>query len=175
MIEGLGQFGPEIARRHGIDPNFQRRPYDKWKAYGQSKSANALFAVGLDARGEGHGIRAFSLHPGSILTDLARDLTEDDLRALGVSKGDAQGHVPAGRSASEGGDFKTLAQGAATAVWCATSPQLVGMGGVYCENVEVSPVTASDQPGPGVRPWAVDRELAGQLWALSERLTDTSL
>jgi NAD(P)-dependent dehydrogenase (short-subunit alcohol dehydrogenase family) len=157
------------------DPNFERRAYDKWKAYGQSKSANVLFAVGLDRRGEAHGVRAFALHPGSILTDLARDLNDDDLRALGVSPGDAHGHVPAGKSAAEGGDFKTVAQGAATAVWCATSAQLDGMGGVYCENVDVAVAVPADHADPsGVRPWAIAPELAERLWPLSEKLTGVS-
>jgi len=88
------------------DPNFERREYDKWKAYGQSKTANALFAVVLDKRGQAHGIRAFSAHPGGIYTDLARHLSLEEL--------------------AFDGELKTPEQGAATSVWCATSPQLEG-------------------------------------------------
>jgi hypothetical protein len=72
-------------------------------------------------------------------------------------------------------------QGAATSVWCATSPQLDGMGGVYCEDVEVSPVLvdADNTPGRvstdvGVRPWAIDPVAVEHLWSLSEKLTGVS-
>jgi NAD(P)-dependent dehydrogenase (short-subunit alcohol dehydrogenase family) len=155
------------------DPNFERRPYDKWKAYGQSKTANALFAVALDARGESQRVRAFSLHPGTIITDLARDLNDADLQAFGVSRQTPQGEVPLGQSAAEGGDYKAVAQGAATAVWCATSPQLEGYGGVYCENVDIAFAVPGDHPAqaPGVRPWAMGRIQAEELWRLSEQLT----
>lgn len=154
------------------DPNFERRPYDKWAAYGQSKSANALFAVALDTRGEEDGIRAFSLHPGVILTELVRDLSDSDLSGLGVSRDQPNGHVPPGRSVTEGGDFKTLEQGAATSVWCAAGTQLEGLGGVYCEDCDIAATVAIDDPEPsGVRPWAVDPERAERLWQLSEALT----
>ncbi len=154
------------------DPNFERHPYDKWKAYGQSKSANVLFAVKLDTLGEPFGVRAFSLHPGRIITDLTRDLTDDDLRAYGLSRDVPNGYIPPGESVNEGGDYKTVAQGAATSVWCATSHQLDGMGGVYCEDVDIAVPIPADHPGPaGVRPWAIDPDLAERLWRLSETLT----
>jgi NAD(P)-dependent dehydrogenase (short-subunit alcohol dehydrogenase family) len=139
------------------DPNFERREYDKWKAYGQSKTANALFAVALDKRGEAHGIRAFSVHPGGIYTDLARDLSAEEL--------------------AFDGELKTAEQGAATSVWCATSPQLEGRGGVYCMDVDIAeaisdftPAKPGQQP-TGVLPWAIDPDLAEQLWQLSEKMT----
>ena len=147
------------------DPHFQRRDYDKWQAYGQSKTANILFASGLDERGLRHGIRAFSLHPGRILdTDLKRHLNTDDLRAFGLI--DEKGEL-----IRTGG--KTIAQGAATTVWCAASPQLQGMGGVYCEDVDIAvPVAADDTGNTGLRPWAADPVLADRLWTLSEQLAD---
>jgi NAD(P)-dependent dehydrogenase (short-subunit alcohol dehydrogenase family) len=142
------------------DPSFERRPYDKWKAYGQSKTANALFALALDARGEAHRVRAFSLHPGAIHTELARSLGEDELRAL----------VSSPRIAAT--TFKTPEQGAATSVWCATSTQLDGMGGVYCEDVDIAEAVPADfQGASGVRPWAMDPELAERLWRKSEEWT----
>lgn len=104
-------------------------PYDRWQAYGQSKTANVLFAIELDGRGEPIGIRAFADHPGAILTELSRHMTDDELRAYGLSRTDSFGSIPAGKSVAEGGDFKTIEQGAATSVWCAASPQLAGMGG----------------------------------------------
>jgi NAD(P)-dependent dehydrogenase (short-subunit alcohol dehydrogenase family) len=147
------------------DPNFERREYDKWKAYGQSKTANVLFALALDARGESHGIRAFSVHPGRIMTtDLGRHLTMDDLRAAGLV--DAEGKLP------NNGSFKTIEQGAATIVWCAVSPQLEGMGGVYCEDADVAVAVAADSTADfGVKPWAIDPDYAERLWTLSEGLT----
>jgi NAD(P)-dependent dehydrogenase (short-subunit alcohol dehydrogenase family) len=158
------------------DPDFERRPYDKWQAYGQSKTANVLLAVEADRRGREQGIRAFAVHPGSIMTDLARDLDDDDFARLGIARSAAHGHVPAGLSVAEGGDFRTIAQGAATAVWCATSPELDGLGGVYCENVNVAGMAAVDNGSRrGVSPWAVDPELARRLWAMSERMSGVSL
>ena len=70
--------------RAGIDfddPNFERRPYDKWIAYGQSKTATALFAVALDTRGEAHGVRAFAVHPGAVITELMRSMSEEEVTA----------------------------------------------------------------------------------------------
>ena len=97
------------------DPNFERRPYDKWVAYGQAKTANALFALALDARGEARRVRAFSVHPGAVLTELGRSVPEDEMRAIRARLA-AAGHTA----------YKTTEQGAATSVWCATSPQLDG-------------------------------------------------
>jgi NAD(P)-dependent dehydrogenase (short-subunit alcohol dehydrogenase family) len=139
------------------DPNFEQQEYDKWKAYGQSKTANALFAVALDRRGQVHGICAFSVHPGRIMTDLMRYLSDDE-RALA-------------------GEYKTTEQGAATSVWCATSSQLEGKGGVYCidaDIAEVIPAFALQGMGQvlsGVLPWAIDPGLAERLWQLSEEMT----
>jgi hypothetical protein len=72
--------------------------------------------------------------------------------------------------------FKTIEQGAATTVWAATSPQLAGLGGLYCEDCDVARAVLPEDKGPaGVRPWAVDEEAAAQLWTLSERLTGAQL
>jgi NAD(P)-dependent dehydrogenase (short-subunit alcohol dehydrogenase family) len=149
------------------DPNYEKRPYDKWDSYGQSKTANALFALGLDKRGSEHGIRAFSLHPGSILTDIARYLTKAELMAMGVI--DETGRVQTERPAGS----KTVEQGAATSIWCATSPELEGLGGLYCEDCNVAEAVPGDDDyhGPGVRPWAMDDAMAERLWKLSERMT----
>jgi NAD(P)-dependent dehydrogenase (short-subunit alcohol dehydrogenase family) len=149
---------------HGITPirwddvHFTRG-YDRWQAYGQSKTANVLFAVHLDAMGRDTGVRAFSLHPGSILTPLQRHLAREEMIAAGWI--------------DEAGDladptFKTPQQGAATQVWAATSPQLEGLGGLYCEDCDVAPLAES---GAGVRPYAVDPEEAAHLWKLSASLT----
>ena len=116
-----------------------------------------LFALALDARGETHRVRAFSVHPGAIHTELTRSLTQEELRALLASP----------RIAAT--TFKTVEQGAATSVWCATSRQLDGMGGVYCEDVNVAEAVSADFPGAnGVRPWAIDPAFAERLWKKSE-------
>jgi NAD(P)-dependent dehydrogenase (short-subunit alcohol dehydrogenase family) len=162
-------------QRAGIDfddPQFERRPYDRWEAYGQSKTANVLFAVELDRRGNENGIRAFAAHPGAVVTDLGRHMTEDELKQYGLSRGLNPGFVPAGKSVAEGGDFKTLEQGAAISVWCATSQQLAEMGGVYCQDVDIAPILPPDSTSNvGVRSYAIDPRAAERLWLLSERLT----
>ena len=148
------------------DPNYRHRAYDKFKAYGQSKTANALFALGLDVRGEPHGIHAFSVHPGSIATELTRHVPLEDLQAMGFrdENGDVTPHIAA--------LYKTVEQGAATTVWCATSSQLEGMGGVYCEDCDIAqPMPADTTELTGVLPWAMDPERADRLWRLSEDLT----
>jgi NAD(P)-dependent dehydrogenase (short-subunit alcohol dehydrogenase family) len=149
------------------DPNFNRRDYDKWQAYGQSKTANILFALALDKREETHNIRAFSLHPGRIFTtDLKRELTQENLRAFGVV--DEQGNMVFNPN------HKTVEEGAATSIWCAANSQLDGMGGVYCANSDISPLVPADsQDEVGLRPWATDTESAENLWKLSEELTGT--
>jgi hypothetical protein len=72
--------------------------------------------------------------------------------------------------------FKNIEQGAATTIWCAVSPQLNGMGGVYCENCDIAPIVPADSKlFSGVRPWAVDKAAAKALWVLSEKLTSVSI
>lgn len=139
------------------------RGYDKWLAYGQSKTANALFAVHLDRLGQSEGVRAFSVHPGKILTPLQRHLSLDEMVAAGWL--DANGQLA-------DCTFKTVQQGAATQVWAATAASLVGRGGVYCEDCEIASVDEGPTPSfVGVRPYAADPEQAERLWALSAELT----
>jgi NAD(P)-dependent dehydrogenase (short-subunit alcohol dehydrogenase family) len=153
-------------RLHGLDvedPNFEVRDYDKWLAYGQAKSANALFALQLDTRGEAHDVRAFSVHPGGIRTPLQRHLTMEEQTAMGWY--DEEGNVnPA---------FKSVPEGAATTVWCATSPLLAGMGGVYCEDCNVAlPADQARNRTSGVSAHVCDEALAEALWKRSEALCD---
>lgn len=173
------RFSPVIFE----DQNFEHREYEPWSAYGQSKTANILHAVALDARGKNKGVRAFAVHPGTIVsTDLSRYLTVEQLQKAGAL--DANGD-PLLDSSKQ---MKTIAQGAATSVWCATSPRLAGMGGLYCENSDVSPliVTENKEIGTswgavrmaerptgalGVYPYAIDPDAAERLWVLSEKLT----
>lgn len=144
------------------DPHW-RQGYDKWEAYGQAKTANVLFAVQLDALGKDSGVRAFSLHPGGILTPLQRHLAKEEMVERGWIDENGTPLNPAG--------FKTPEQGAATQVWAATSPQLSGMGGVYCEDCDISEPAPADGERIGVRDYAVDPASAARLWTLSAELT----
>ncbi|MBB3657250.1 NAD(P)-dependent dehydrogenase (short-subunit alcohol dehydrogenase family) [Rhizobium sp. BK650] len=135
--------------------------YDRWQAYGQSKTANALFAVHLDRRGKDAGIRAFSLHPGKILTPLQRHLEKEDMVAAGWIDAEGNAADPS---------FKTPAQGATTQVWAATSPRLEGLGGLYCADCDVATIS-DDGAETSVRAYAVDPDEAARLWTLSAELT----
>ncbi|MCG0284435.1 SDR family NAD(P)-dependent oxidoreductase [Streptomyces sp. PSAA01] len=140
-----------------------RQGYDKWEAYGQAKTANVLFAVELDRLGRERGVRAFSLHPGGILTPLQRHLPKQEMVERGwIDENGDLLHPEA---------FKTPQQGAATQVWAATSPQLDGMGGVYLEDCDIAEPAPADGSRLGVKEWATDPEQATRLWALSAELT----
>ncbi|MFK0172734.1 SDR family NAD(P)-dependent oxidoreductase [Streptomyces sp. NPDC090306] len=140
-----------------------REDYDKWGAYGQAKTANALFAVHLDALGRESGVRAFSLHPGGILTPLQRHLSREEQVRMGWIDEDGKPLNPAG--------FKSPEQGAATQVWAATSPRLDGLGGVYLEDCDIAEPAPEDGGRRGVKTWATDPEQAARLWTLSAELT----
>ncbi|MBM9509266.1 oxidoreductase [Actinacidiphila acididurans] len=156
------------------DPGFERHPYDPWAGYGQSKTANILFALALDERGQASGVRAFSCHPGSIAgTGLEKHVPPEMLVAAGVINADGTPVLDPARG------LKTPEQGAATLVWAATSPALAGLGGVYCENCDIAPVaprltgeTTMADGGrlSGVQAYAVDPDAADRLWSLSEQL-----
>jgi NAD(P)-dependent dehydrogenase (short-subunit alcohol dehydrogenase family) len=128
------------------------RDYDKWAAYAQSKHANVLFARYLDLLGRGVGARAFSVSPGYILTPLQRHLATEEMVAAGWIGADGT---------PTAGLFKTPHQGAATAVWAATSPQLEDRGGCYCVDCTIVEGAAG----------TVDDEEAARLWRLSAELT----
>lgn len=141
------------------DPHWRTRDYDKWKAYGQSKTANVLFTVELERRLGGKGVHAYALHPGVILTELSRHLTQDDVAALSTR----------GRGGSKGGlTLVDVPTGAATQVWAATSPELAGRGGLYLEECAVAGPTPGDGSA-GYAPYAVDPDAAARLWEWSER------
>ncbi|MER8155631.1 SDR family NAD(P)-dependent oxidoreductase [Streptomyces sp. NPDC094472] len=140
-----------------------RHGYDKWEAYGQAKTANVLFAVQLDRLGRERGVRAFSLHPGGILTPLQRHLPKQEMVERGWIDEDGNLLHPEA--------FKTPQQGAATQVWAATSPRLNGMGGVYLDDCDIAEPAPADGSRVGVKEWATDPEQAARLWALSAELT----
>ncbi|MET7936898.1 SDR family NAD(P)-dependent oxidoreductase [Streptomyces sp. NPDC005322] len=140
-----------------------RQNYDKWKAYGQAKTANVLFAVQLDKLGRDAGVRAFALHPGGIITPLQRHLPKAEMIERGWIDEDGNALDPEG--------FKTPPQGAATQVWAATSPQLDGLGGVYLEDCDIAEPAQEGDERVGVKDWAIDPKQAARLWELSAELT----
>ena len=170
-VVALSSFGHRRAGVDFHDPNFERRAYDRWIAYGQSKTANALFALALDSIGKSRGVRAFSVHPGGIATDLIRHMSQAEIDASNIL--DQHGRPVIDPENNK----KTPQQGAATSVWCATSPQLNSMGGVYCADCDIAPALPSDDSTElrGVRPRATDPVAAGRLWQLSEQLTGVSI
>ena len=160
------------------DLMFERRDYDPVLSYAQSKTANILHAVALDRRGEPDGIRAFSLHPGTIVDSNFKRYTPGEvLTAFGLVDEDGNAVIEPDKSR------KTVDQGAATTIWCATSPQLDGAGGLYAQDCDIAPlVEPSDalniefgSPPLGVMTYAVDPEIAEQLWTASEQLTHVRL
>lgn len=176
-VVNVSSFGHQMAPFNFDDPNFTNREYETLQGYGQSKTANNLFAVELDHRGKTFGVRAFSLHPGSVNgTDLGRVAPMALFQQMGTH--DKDGNIFPEVAAR----LKTVEQGAATSVWCATSPQLNGTGGVYCEDAEVAYLDEGnivhhyDDPSTlrGVKPYSVDAENAQRLWKLSEEMTGIS-
>jgi NAD(P)-dependent dehydrogenase (short-subunit alcohol dehydrogenase family) len=150
-------------RLHSVDlddPNFKHKAYDRWDAYGQSKSANALFALAFDARHRADGVRAFTVAPGIISeTNLHHHLTPEmfaPLRARQPGVSD----LPR----------KSLAAGAATMVWALLDPELEGHGGDFLEDCGFSEINPDPRLPYGVIPWVRDRDLAEKVWSLSERL-----
>jgi NAD(P)-dependent dehydrogenase (short-subunit alcohol dehydrogenase family) len=174
-VVSVSSWGHHLSPVIFDDPNFERHEYERWIAYGQSKTANSLFAVTLDERDQQYGVRAFAAHPGAVLnTGLSTYVTREEREAIGVI--DHEGKPVLDPSQNK----KTVQQGASTFVWCATSPQLEGMGGVYCENTDIALVDTSGPATPdtigesqdrgGVMPYAIDPDAGHRLWALSEQL-----
>ncbi len=158
---------------HGIcgfdfeDPMFERRPYDPWLSYGQSKTANALFAVELDRRLRDRGVAAYAVHPGMIMTELSRHLNEELYRQMQerVRKRAEAGGEPPG--ASGGMRLKSVEAGAATQVWAATTATLADHGGAYLADCGVG-VPGANVGANGVDAHARDPEAAARLFPLSE-------
>lgn len=157
-VVSVSSTGHKLSPIMFDDIHYTSRPYQKWPAYGQAKTANSLFAVELDRRGQAHGVRSFAVHPGGIMTELQRHLPKEEMIAFGWIDNEGKLHER----------FKTVEQGAATETWAATSPQLNGKGGLYCEDCDVAKLT---QPGEsriaGVDPHAVDADAAKKLWQVS--------
>ncbi len=149
------------------DIQFDKTEYDKWQAYGQAKTANALFANGLSRRLKESGGAAFSVHPGGIFTPLQRHLPKEEMIALGWLGEDGE----PSELAKQG--FKTPEQGASTTLWAATSDQLSSKPGVYCEDCDIAAPTDPDSPYArymGVEAHVCSDESAERLWEISETL-----
>ena len=173
-VINVSSYGHQMAPFDFDDPNFGHTPYETLQGYGRSKTANNLFSVELDHRGKTFGVRAYSLHPGAVLgTDLGRIAPMELFQQMGTH--DKNGNIFPEVAAR----LKNVAQGAATTVWCATSPQLDGLGGVYCEDADIAELDKGniehkyDDPSTlhGVKPYSVDAANAVRLWTLSESMT----
>ena len=170
------------------DINFEKTEYNGMRAYAQSKTANALFALKLNEIGVKHNIKAFSVHPGPVpsselfagsLVGIAPNFQISLIRFLskimrGLHLTELLNMLRKSKIEHEGDLFKTIQQGAATTVWCATNNDLRSIGGVYCEDCNIAKAVPADSNEPfGVRPWAIDQEMANRLWEISEKMTGT--
>jgi NAD(P)-dependent dehydrogenase (short-subunit alcohol dehydrogenase family) len=156
-VVSVSSAGHHLSDIRWDDLHFERDAYDPSVAYGQSKTANSLFAVQLNAI----GIHAFAVHPGKIRTPLQRHLRHEEMVGSGWIDDDGNVIDPT---------FKTPEQGAATQVWAATSPQLSTVGGLYLEDCAVAEPMPANPELAGVRDYAVDLDAAARLWELSSFL-----
>ena len=166
-IVSLSSLGHRTSPVVFEDIHFKNRDYEKWSAYGQAKTANALFAVSLNKRFADRGVEAFSVHPGVIATRLGRHMTKEDFdRILSEnppSKNDGEGK-------STGG-MKSVEQGAATSCYAATAPELSGKGGAYLEDCHIAEQLPNDSTiRGGIRQFACDPLVAEKLWDVSETM-----
>ncbi|MRX11473.1 SDR family NAD(P)-dependent oxidoreductase [Pseudoduganella sp. FT25W] len=165
----LSSNGHRFADVDLDDPNFAHTPYDPWLAYGRSKTGDALLAVAFDARHRHRGVRAASIHPGVILTELVRNMDPADFQAAFTSMNEQ--HLALGFPPFE---VKTVAQGAATTLWAGITADAETIGGKYCEDCHVGEILADDAAvsafSAGVRPYAIDPVRADALWARAEEL-----
>lgn len=143
------------------DINYKSRPYEKWGAYGQSKTANALFSIGFSQRFGKEGIWSNSVMPGGIMTGLQQHIPKEEMRAMGWIDENGTPHAA----------FKNTEQGAATTIWAAVAPELEGIGGRYLEDCQEAGPWSADRAYGGVMPHALSAESAERLWTISEELT----
>jgi len=165
-VVNVSSQGHQFAPFNFEDPSFLRKEYETLLGYGQSKTAVNLFSLELDVRGRSSNVRAYSLHPGAIGgTELAREAPRELFVKLGYC--DEAGNLLPEIAAS----LKTIPQGAATTVWCATSPKLNEIGGVYCSDSDITRIASDIPMSDGVKSYAVDETNAKRLWTLSEEMT----
>lgn len=165
-IVNVSSHGHQFAPFNFEDPNFQNRAYETLLGYGQSKTAVNLFSMELDYRARDYDVSVYAVHPGSIGgTELGRDAPLELFQKMGFV--DADGQMLPEVAAS----LKTIPQGAATSIWCATSPLLENIGGVYCEDADIAPLCADPSNSKGVNPYSLDEANAKKLWTLTEEMT----
>jgi NAD(P)-dependent dehydrogenase (short-subunit alcohol dehydrogenase family) len=164
-LVNLSSAGHRFADVNLDDPNFEKTPYTEFGAYGASKTSNILFAVEFDRRHKGEGIRATAVHPGGIMTELGRHMTQEMRDAMLKS-------IEEGQKASGGPSFKfkSIPQGAATSVWSGFVAPADAVGGKYCEDCHVAELQENPNARGGVRAYAYDADHAKALWAKSEEL-----
>lgn len=158
-VVALSSRGHHMSGVDFEDVGFKNREYNKWISYGQSKTANIHFAVGLDKRLADRGVRAYAVHPGVIETELSRHMDDQD-RAMMEQRAESMG----------GWKFKSIPAGAATSIFAATAPELEGKGGVYLEDCHVADINDDEGAEEGVRSYALDPQAADRLWSLSEEM-----
>ena len=146
---------------HPEDPHFERRVYDPWLAYGQSKTGNSLLALALTARLADRGVTANAVDPGGIMTNLQRHMDPDLPRQLGWIDDEGNLHP----------QFKTPEQGAATSLWAAVGPELEGVGGLYLQDCQEAEPTDDVNSLHGVQSWALDPDAADALWSACESVS----
>jgi NAD(P)-dependent dehydrogenase (short-subunit alcohol dehydrogenase family) len=155
------------------DPNFETTEYSPWVAYGRSKTANALFARELARRGGGKNLLSFSVHPGGIVTDLGRHLTDELLYEMAEFAKERAAATGTATDASGGIVWKSVEAGAATQVWAATTSELADHNGAYLADCGLGVLGAN--PGVnGFMPYLLDDEHALALWELSEQLVGST-
>ncbi|SHF90270.1 NAD(P)-dependent dehydrogenase, short-chain alcohol dehydrogenase family [Fodinibius roseus] len=165
-VVNVSSQGHQFAPLDFDDPNFENREYETLSGYGQSKTAVNLFTLELDNRAKAFGVRAYSVHPGNTAgTDLAKEASVELLQQIGLL--DDEGNMIPEVAAS----LKTIPQGAATTIWCATSPLLNDIGGVYCEDADIAELASGEGVSAGVKPYSLDEASAKRLWKLSEEMT----
>lgn len=168
-VINVSSQGHQFGTFYFDDPNFQHREYETLQAYGQSKTASNLFALELDNRAKAFNIRAYSLHPGAIAgTELGREASLELFVKMGFA--DEKGNMLPEVLAS----LKTIPQGAATTVWCATTPLLNTIGGIYCEDADIAPLASDSELSPGVKRYSLDQTDAKRLWEWSEKASGVS-
>jgi NAD(P)-dependent dehydrogenase (short-subunit alcohol dehydrogenase family) len=159
-VVSLSSLGHRRSEVYFDDINFRHRPYDPWLAYGQSKTANILFAVGMTQRFAADGVNTNAVHPGGIMTGLQKYVPREEQLKMGWI--DETG-TPNPR-------MKTTEQGAATSIWAAVAPELDNVSGQYLEDCAIAKPWSDDRPMSGVKSYALDPINAERLWSVSEQV-----
>ncbi len=160
-IVTLSSAGHRISDVNIDDPNFERTEYQPFTAYGRSKTANILYAVALDDKLKKRGIRATSLHPGGIQTELGRHLTPELIQQM-LTRWNLKSFEEA--------RFKTVPQGSATSVWSSFVAAAEAVGGRYSEDCHVCEINNDPTSRAGVMSYAINLPRANDLWRKSEEM-----